>query len=135
MGQIQKLYQKIMNDVHAGINKNQHELLKDRDFDFLGNFLISKPFMESRESSGVVECIVFKDLSGIERLLLFIREYRFKKDYQKGVEKFLNKAQPFYTIETKKLSSSFSENGKKVSLLAYLINKEGVQISSYNQCS
>ena len=56
----------------------------------------------------------------IDALFDFIKKFRKKKEYKKGIERFLNKETPFYLIETEK----FASDGKEISLLNFLINKE-----------
>ena len=62
----------------------------------------------------------------IDALFDFIMKFRKKKEYKKGIERFLNQKKPFYLIETEILASG----GKKISLLNFLINKELVFLNN-----
>ena len=64
----------------------------------------------------------------VDALFDFIKKFRKKKEYKKGIERFLNKETPFYLIETEK----FASDGKEISLFNFLINKE---IMFKNNCS
>ena len=87
----------------------------------------ANPDIKNKRGFVALDYFLDKNLIVIDDLFDFVKKFRKEKEYKKGIQRFLNKKEPFYLIETEKLASV----GKKISLLKFLINKECVFLKNH----